>query len=160
MVLHTVYKQQYEMHSTRTKRIDDRIMNIHQPHVRPIVRGKDGKKVEPACPVGRFGSKLQVSLSDGFTLIDKLSWDNFNEGGYLKESVELYKQRLGYYPEKVLADKIYCTRENRKLLKGLGIELRAKPLGRPSIASALAGQVSPGERCSDRRKVWSGEGWL
>lgn len=139
MVLHTVYEQQYEMHSTRTKRIDDRIVNIHQPQVRPIVRGKDGKKVE-------FGSKLQVSLTDGFTLIDKLSWDNFNEGGCLKESVELYRQRLGYYPEKVLADKIYCTRENRKLLKGLGIELRAKPLGRPSIASALSNQVSPGER--------------
>lgn len=139
MVLHTVYEQQYQMHSTRTKRIDDRIVNIHQPHVRPIVRGKDGKKVE-------FGSKLQVSLSDGFTLIDQLSWDNFNEGGCLKESVELYKQRLGYYPEKVLADKIYCTRENRKLLKELGIELRAKPLGRPSLALALSNQVSPGER--------------
>ncbi|MGI0062875.1 MAG: transposase, partial [Nitrosotalea sp.] len=35
---------------------------------------------------------------------------------------------------------------NRKLLKGLGIELRAKPLGRPSLASALSNQVSPGER--------------
>lgn len=111
MVLYMVYEQQYEMHSTRIKRIDDRIVNIHQSHVRPIVRGKDGKKVE-------FGSKLQVSLTDGFTLIDKLSWDNFNEGGYLKESVELYKQRLSYYPEKVLADKIYCIRENRKLLIG------------------------------------------
>lgn len=138
MVLHTVYEQQYQMHTTRTKRVDDRIVNIHQPHVRPIVRGKDGKKVE-------FGSKLQVSLSDGFTLIDKLDWDNFNEGGCLKESVKLYKQRFGYYPATVLADKIYCTRENRKLLKELDIELRAKPLGRPS-AKALSNQVSPGER--------------
>lgn len=138
MVLHTVYDQQYQMHSTHTNRIDDRIVNIHQPHVRPIKRGKDGKKVE-------FGSKLQVSLSNGFTLIDKLSWDNFNEGSCLKESVTLYRQRFGYYPKKVLADKIYCTRENRKLLKELGIELRAKPLGRPA-ASALSNQVSPGER--------------
>lgn len=138
MVLHTVYGQQYQMHSTHTHRIDDRIVNIHQPHVRPIKRGKDGKKVE-------FGSKLQVSLSDGFALIDKLSWDNFNEGGCLKESVALYKQRFGYYPQTVLADKIYCTRDNRKLLKESGIELRAKPLGRPS-AAALSNQVSPGER--------------
>lgn len=138
MVLHTVYDQQYQMHSTHTNRVDDRIVNIHQPHVRPIKRGKDGKKVE-------FGSKLQVSLSDGFTLIDKLSWDNFNEGGCLKESVTLYKKRFGYYPKTVLADKIYCTRENRKLLKELSIELRAKPLGRPA-ASALSNQVSPGER--------------
>ena len=138
MVLHTVYDQQYQMHSTRTHRIDDRIVNIHQPHVRPVKRGKEGKKTE-------FGSKLQVSLSDGFAFIDKLSWDNFNEGGCLKESVALYKQRFGYYPQAVLADKIYCTRENRKLLKALGIGLRAKPLGRPA-ATALPNQVSPGER--------------
>lgn len=138
MVLHTVYDQQYQMHSTHTNRIDDRIVNIHQPHVRPIKRGKDGKKVE-------FGCKLQVSLSDGFSLIDKLSWDNFNEGSCLKESVTLYRQRFGYYPKIVLADKIYCTRENRKSLKEWGIELRAKPLGRPA-ASALSNQVSPGER--------------
>lgn len=138
MVLHTVYEQQYQMHSTRTKRIDDRIVSIHQPHVRPIKRGKDGKTVE-------FGSKLQVSLTDGFTVIDKLSWDNFNEGGYLKESVRLYKKRFGYYPAIVLADKVYCTRENRNFLKEWGIELRAKRLGRPA-ASALSNQVSPGER--------------
>jgi hypothetical protein len=137
--LHTVYAQQYQMHSTRTKRIDNRIVNIHQPHVRPIVRGKDGKKVE-------FGSKIQLSLSNGFAFIDKLSWDNFNEGGYLQESVNLYKKRFGYYPKEVLADKIYCTRANRKILKVLNIELRAKPLRRPSIAAALSNQVSPGER--------------
>jgi hypothetical protein len=137
-VLHTVYAQQYQMHSTRTQRIDDRIVNIHQPHVRPIKRGKDGKKVE-------FGSKLQVSLSDGFTLIDKLSWDNYNEGSCLMQSVQLYKKRFGYYPAQLLADKIYCTRANRKLLQQLGIELRARPLGRPS-KEALHNQVSPGER--------------
>lgn len=138
MVLHTVYAQQYQMHSTRTHRVDDRIVNIHQPHVRPVKRGKDGKKVE-------FGCKLQISLSDGFAFIDKLSWDNFNEGSCLQQSVALYKQRFGYYPKQVLADQIYCTRENRKLLKQLCIELRAKPLGRPA-KEALQNQVSPGER--------------
>ena len=138
MVLHTVYDQQEQMYRTRTKRIDDRIVSIHQPHVRPIVRGKDGKKVE-------FGSKLQVSLSDGFALIDKLSWDSFNEGTCLIQSIELYRKRLGYYPASVLADKIYCSRENRRLLKAYNIELRAKPLGPPSNR-ALQNQVSPGER--------------
>lgn len=68
------------MHRTHTKRIDDRIVNIHQPHVRPIVRGKEKAKVE-------FGSKLQVSVVKGFTFIDHLSWDAFNEGQYLKISV-------------------------------------------------------------------------
>jgi hypothetical protein len=138
MVLHTVYEQQQQMHVTRTNRVDDRIVNIHQPHVRPIVRGKDAAKVE-------FGSKLQVALVGGFTFIDHLSWDAFNESQYLVGTVEKYKGRFGFYPAEVLADQIYCTRENRKRLKEKGIKLVAKPLGRPS-SKAVAVHLSPGER--------------
>ena len=86
--------------------VEDRIVNIHQPHVRPIVRGKEGKKVE-------FGSKIQLSLINGFSFIDKQDWNSFNEGTCLKQSVENYLERFKCYPEKVLADKIYCNRENR-----------------------------------------------
>jgi hypothetical protein len=138
MVLHTVYFQQEEMRRTHTNRIGDRIVNIHQPHVRPIVRGKEKAKVE-------FGSKLQVSVVKGFTFIDHLCWDAFNEGQYLKISVEKYKSRFGFYPKEVLADQIYCNRENRKWLQGLNIKLMAKPLGRPS-SKAVAVHLSPGER--------------
>lgn len=138
MVLHSVYEQQEEMHRTHTKRIDYRIINIHQPHVRPIVRGKESAKTE-------FGSKLQVSIVAGYTFIDHFSWEAFNEGGYLLASVEKYKGRFGFYPAEVLADQIYCTRDNRKELKLLDIKLIAKPLGRPS-AKAVKVHVSPGER--------------
>lgn len=134
-----VYEQQQSMHTTNTHTVENRIVNVHQPYVRPIVRGKDGVKVE-------FGSKINVAWVNGFSLIDKLSWDNFNEGKLLKASVELYKTRFGYYPQTVLADKIYCNRENRKYLKQLNIELRAKPLGRPSSDEALSNHVRPGER--------------
>ena len=138
MVLHCVYEQQEEMHQSRTHRIDYRIVNIHQPHVRPIVRGKENAKTE-------FGSKVQMSLVSGFTFIDHLSWEAFNEGGYLIDSVKKYKSRFGFYPAEVLADQIYCTRENRKQLKLLDIKLIAKPLGRPS-AQAVKIHLSPGER--------------
>jgi len=138
MVLHTVYEQQEQMHRMGSNRIDDRIVNIHQPHVRPIVRGKEKAKVE-------FGAKLQVSIVKGFTFIDHLSWDAFNEGQYLKTSVENYKSRFGFYPKDVLADQIYCNRENRRWLKALSIKLIAKPLGRPS-SKAVAVHLSPGER--------------
>lgn len=137
-VLELVYQQQNKMHTEKSHKIENRIVNIHQPYVRPIVRGKEGKKVE-------FGSKMQVSLVNGFAFIDKLSWDNFNESKCLLLSVESYKKRFGYYPEEVLADQIYCTRENRRLLKELNIKLMAKPLGRPS-KQALDNQVRPGER--------------
>jgi transposase, IS5 family len=138
LVLHTVYEQQLEMHRTHTKSIPHRIVNIHQPHVRPIVRGKDRAKVE-------FGSKLQVSLVGGFTFIDRLSWEAFNEGQCLMESVESYKRRFGYYPKEVLADQIYCNRGNRRWMKEKGIKLVAKPLGRP-VAGAVAIHLRPGER--------------
>lgn len=138
MVLHTVYQQQEQMHSTRTQRIEDRIVNIHQPHVRPIVRGKEGAKVE-------FGSKLQVAIVKGFMFIDHLSWDAFNESQYLTHTVEKYRERFGFYPAEVLADQIYCSRDNRKKLKEKEIKLIAKPLGRPS-SKAVAVHLSPGER--------------
>jgi IS5 family transposase len=80
-IITLVYEQQSTMHQTKTKSIPDRIINIHQRYVRPIVRGKEGKKVE-------FGSKLQVSLSYGDRFLDKLSWNNFNEGTCLVTSVE------------------------------------------------------------------------
>lgn len=66
MVPHTVYEQQEEMHRTHTHRTDHHIVNIHQPHVRPIVRGKENAKTE-------FGSKIQMSLVGGFAFIDHLS---------------------------------------------------------------------------------------
>jgi len=135
-VIQTLFEQQLEMYKNRTHTIEHRIVSIHQPHVRPIVRGKSQSKVE-------FGSKIHVSLIDGISFLDELSWEAFNEGSHMEEYVERYRERFACYPREVLADKIYCTRDNRKMLKGKGIRLIAKPLGRPSAVSI---HVSPGER--------------
>ena len=136
-VINTLYEQQKKMFEEKTHSIEHRIVSIHQPHVRPIVRGKTNANVE-------FGSKINVSLMNGFAFLDDLSWDAFNEGTRLMASVEKYKKRFGYYPEEVLADKIYCNRQNRAALKLLGIKLRAKPLGRPTAVDVE--HVRPGER--------------
>jgi hypothetical protein len=135
-VIQTLFDQQLKMYKNRTHTIEDRIVSIHQPHVRPIVRGKSQSKVE-------FGAKIHVSLIDGISFLDELSWDAFNEGSHMQEYVEGYRRRFGCYPREVLADKIYCTRENRQILKSKGIKLIAKPLGRPSAVSI---HVRPGER--------------
>lgn len=139
LVIQTLYDQQKYMYDNRIHSVEDRIVSIHQPHVRPIVRGKTNANVE-------FGSKIQVSLVNGVAFLDELSWDAFNEGTRLEKSVEKYKVRFGFYPKEVLADKIYCTRENRKWLKEKNIKLRAKPLGRPSSKGASSIPVRPGER--------------
>jgi len=59
---------------------------INQPHVRPIVRGKSRSKVE-------FGSKIHVSVIDGISFLDELSWDAFNEGSRMETYVEMYRKR-------------------------------------------------------------------
>ncbi len=136
LVIQTFYNQQSVMYAEKIHSIGHRIVSIHQPHVRPIVRGKTAAKVE-------FGAKIQVSLMGGFAFVEDFSWEAFNEGTRLMEAVERYKKRLGYYPKEVLADKIYCTRDNRRKLKLLNIGLHAKPLGRPKAVEA---HVRPGER--------------
>jgi transposase, IS5 family len=136
LVINTLYDQQKEMYNSKVHRIEDRIVSVHQPHVRPIVRGKKQAKVE-------FGAKIHVSLIDGISFLDELSWDAFNEGSHMMDYIEKYRLRFGFYPKEVLADQIYCNRLNRAALKEKGIKLLAKPLGRPS---AVQKHVSPGER--------------
>ena len=119
-----LYEQQLTMYKSRTHRVEERIVSISQPHVRPIVRGKAGREVE-------FGAKVLVSLVDGHAAIEKLSWENFHEGGELINSVERYHEKYGFYPEAVLADKLFRSRENRAYCKTRGIRLSGPPLGRP-----------------------------
>jgi len=124
-VIQYVYAQQWEMYQNKSRRCDNRIVSISQPYVRPIIRGKQDKPVE-------FGAKLSVSLTgEGLARVDHLRWNAFHEGGDLKSQVEAYRTRYGVYPEAVLGDPIYGTRDNRRYLKQKGIRFAGKPLGRP-----------------------------
>lgn len=123
-IIQLIYDQQMQMYKTKTHSIEDRIVNIYQPYVRPIVRGKDNAPVE-------FGAKIGVSLHEGFARINTLSWDAYNESTDLQKQVEHYKELHGYYPEVVITDKIYGTRENRQWLQEREIRFSGKPLGRP-----------------------------
>jgi transposase, IS5 family len=124
MVIHTLYAQQLGMYQQRSHRCADRIVSISQPHVRPIVRGKASQRVE-------FGAKISASHVDGFMMLDRFSWDAYNETSDLSEQAEAFRQRFGHYPASIHADKIYQTRVNRAWCKDRGIRLSGKPLGRP-----------------------------
>jgi hypothetical protein len=56
------------MYDSHSLSVEDRIVSIHQSHVRPIVRGKSQAKVE-------FGAKIHVSIIDGISFLDEVSWD-------------------------------------------------------------------------------------
>ncbi len=123
LVATTVYQQQLSMYENKQQRVDDRIVSLTQPHIRPIVRGKAGSPVE-------FGAKLSVSYHNGYVFIDRLSWDNFNESGDLKSQAEKFKIATENYPESIHVDKIYRTNENRAWCKERGIRITGIPLGR------------------------------
>lgn len=118
------YRQQQGMFDKKSHKTDHRIVSIHQPWVRPIVRGKANANVE-------FGAKISVSMIDGYAMIERLDWNAFNEASDLKLAAERYWQRYGCYPERILADKIYRNRDNLRFCKENNIQLNGPKLGRP-----------------------------
>lgn len=124
LVISEVYRQQNELYTTNQHSMSGRIISIAQPHVRAIARGKARAAFE-------FGAKVSLSVVDGYCRVDHLSWDPYNESTDLKTQIEAYRQRTGYYPESVHADKIYRTRENLAFCKEKGIRITGPKLGRP-----------------------------
>lgn len=133
-VIQTLYEQQLYMYESRTHSVENRIVSLSQPWVRPIVRGKTKAKCE-------FGAKLDISVSDGFVRLEHTSFDAYNESENLQEIIERYRKRTGHYPERVLADQIYRTRDNLRFCAKHGIRLSGKPLGRPKKESTVDRKV-------------------
>ncbi len=127
----TLYEQQKYMYDNKVHSVGHRIVSILQPWLQPIVRGKVKTPVE-------FGAKLDLSLdSEGCGRIEKISFEAYNESACLIEAAERFKDRTGYYPERVLADQIYRTKENRSYCKGHGIRLSGPKLGRPGATAKV-----------------------
>jgi hypothetical protein len=59
LVISELFRQQQWMYQHRQHRLEDRLVRIAQPHVRPIVRGKAGTPVE-------FGAKIVSSCVEGY----------------------------------------------------------------------------------------------
>jgi transposase, IS5 family len=104
-----LYYQQREHVEHPGKKIQDRIVSLHKPHVRPIIRGKETKAVE-------FGAKVHLLQVNGINFIEHLSYDAFNEGTRLKQTIWLHQSYFGACHQ-IAADKIYATNENRKYCK-------------------------------------------
>lgn len=126
LTIFKLYEQQEYMYRSKVHTVPERIVSISQPWIRPIVRGKVKAPVE-------FGAKLDVSIdNEGYGRVEKVSFNAYNESSCLIGAVERYRSRTGHYPERVLADQIYRTRDNRAYCKKHGIRLSGPKLGRPS----------------------------
>ena len=94
--------------------VNDRIVSLSQPEIRPIVCGKAKSPVE-------FGPKVDVSIADGVVDVERFSFDNFSESTDFREALNHYYDEHGFYPNAVLADMLYRTRKNIALCSNLGI---------------------------------------
>ena len=120
--------QQLSLIKEKGKKVEGRIISFWHKDVRAIVRGKSGKKVE-------FGPKANLSYVDGYTFLNDFSHKNYNEGLYLENSLNQYKEKFKVYPKVVITDKIYGNLKNRNMLKSKSIKSSLVPLGKKTKLS-------------------------
>lgn len=105
-IINKLKKQQWQLHFGKQAKVPDRIVSLHKPYVRSIIRGKEVKPVE-------FGAKVNMLQVDGISFIEHLSYDNFNEGTRLQSTIHLQERYFGACYQ-IGADAIYATNANRK----------------------------------------------
>ena len=121
VTLQKIYKQQHELLYGDTQKVRRRIVSIHKPYVRPIVRGKETKPVE-------FGLKVHKVQVDGISFIEHMSYEAFNESTRLKQSVAFHQKHFGKLSQ-LGADRIYATNKNRSYCTKMNIATTFIPKG-------------------------------
>jgi hypothetical protein len=110
------------MFTNKIHHVEDRIVSLQQPYIRPIQRGKAKAKTE-------FGVKIDASLSERIVDIERFDFSNFNESKDFEETLDHYFDIHGHYPDEVLADTLYRNRKNMLLCKDLDIAICGPRLG-------------------------------
>jgi len=119
-----IIAQQGEMIREKTHSVKDRIVSFHEPTVRPIVRGKEGRNVE-------FGSKTGISVIGGFLGVShNLSSNNYSDTEIVRDTLKRYEDIRGKPPTEMIGDRGFHSPGNHDLLeeKGIrdGLEYRGK----------------------------------
>lgn len=127
-----IYVQQAYHYEHPGQSIPHRIVSLYKPYLRPIVRGKENKRVE-------FGLKVNTWQVDGLNFIEHLSFSAFHEGNRLRQGIAFHHRHFGKL-RLVGADEIYATNANRKHCSKLGITTCFKPKGRRKQGKLLRQQ--------------------
>ena len=136
-----IYRQQHNHYQSGNAKesIPNRIVSINKPYVRPIVRGKETKKVE-------FGAKCNNIQIDGISFIEKLSFNAFNEGTRLRHCVKLAEKLFEEKITKLAGDCSYSGNENRSFCSERGIETsfsqKGKAPGTKTSVNALKKELA------------------
>ncbi len=152
LVISELHRQQTILLCAKTRSIPDRIVNLVQRLVRPMVRGKARAVVE-------FGAKISVSVRNGFAFLHRISWDPSTEVEDPIAQAKKYKQENVSQSERICADRIYPNTKNRNFCTRNNTRLSGKRLGRPpkdpEITATNKQQLS-----TDQRKRNEVEGCL
>lgn len=113
----------FELHKPRTN-----CKHARQAYLQLVKKAKKkGKMVRDT-----IGVMLNYLRKDIRILMDLLAKNKtYNESQDLLLQIHLFKERFGYLPATILADKIYLNRSNRDILEDFEIHSYCKPLGRP-----------------------------
>ncbi|MFR9627856.1 MAG: transposase [Rikenellaceae bacterium] len=105
------------------EKIENRIVSISKPYIRPIVRGKETKAVE-------FGAKVNSIQVGGFNFIEHIDFKAFHEGIRVPECINLHKILFHRKPLFFAGDAIYATNANRTYCRLNHITTNFVPKGR------------------------------
>ena len=119
--IQTIHQQQYSLFTTG-EYPKNRIVSISKKYLRPIVRGKEIKRVE-------FGAKVNKLQIDGINFIQHITFDAFNEGTQLVKTINKAHQLTKIKVENIGADAIYATNANRKYVTNNKIKTDFRPKG-------------------------------
>lgn len=99
LVVSELVRQQTILYQTDSKSVPGRIVSLFQSYIWPIVRGKARCNVE-------FGAKISNSVTgEGFTFLDRLSYDLYYEAEDLKAQAMAYRRHKCHYPVVICADR-------------------------------------------------------
>jgi hypothetical protein len=100
------------------------IVSIDKDYIRPIVRGKETKRVE-------FGAKVNCIQVDGINFIEHLSFEAFHEGIRIPQCIDKHQRLFRKRVTHLAADGIYATNYNRKYCSKRRITTSFIRKGRP-----------------------------
>lgn len=95
--------------------VQERIVSVHQPHIRPMVRGKYPIEVE-------FGPKILLNLKNNFLFLEHLSFNNISDSQLLDTALKGYQERFFRHPTQIAADRGFWSKENYQLAENYGIK--------------------------------------
>lgn len=119
-----------KIHVQQTRRfggeeVKSLIVSIDKDYIRPIVRGKESKRVE-------FGGKVNSLQIDGINFIEHLSFEAFHEGIRLPECIDKQQSLLRKRVTHVAADALYATNYNRSYCRKRNILTSFVRKGKPA----------------------------